>query len=140
MDRYSLSKAFRSLLITHLSVMATCSSMAEPVFDFQLPDIDVLLWIEIIYHCTHITLSPCSDFTNHYERNTSPKKLFTIAWNQKMYRLLFHGNKESPWGLEWLEGLPAWHRWSITVNCVSAAVLTCKLCSQNRSSGPWCHI
>ncbi len=29
--------------------MATCSSMAEPVFvDFQLPDIDVLLWMEII--------------------------------------------------------------------------------------------
>lgn len=27
----------------HLSVMATCSSMAEPVLDFQLPDMEVLL-------------------------------------------------------------------------------------------------
>lgn len=27
----------------NLSVMATCSSMAEPVLDFQLPDIEVLL-------------------------------------------------------------------------------------------------
>lgn len=31
------------LLNTYLSVMATCSSIAEPVFVFQLPDIDVLL-------------------------------------------------------------------------------------------------
>lgn len=31
------------LVNTHLSVMATCSSIAEPVLVFQLPDIDVLL-------------------------------------------------------------------------------------------------
>lgn len=31
------------LFNTHLSVMATCSSIAEPVLVFQLPDIDVLL-------------------------------------------------------------------------------------------------
>lgn len=35
--------AFISLNNTHLSVMATCSSIAEPVLVFQLPDIDVLL-------------------------------------------------------------------------------------------------
>lgn len=29
--------------IHYLSVMAICSSMAEPVFAFQFPDIDVLL-------------------------------------------------------------------------------------------------
>lgn len=29
--------------LPHLSVMATCSSMAEPVLDFQLPDMEVLL-------------------------------------------------------------------------------------------------
>lgn len=30
-------------VLSHLSVMATCSSMAEPVLVFQLPEIDVLL-------------------------------------------------------------------------------------------------
>lgn len=35
-----------SFLNTHLSVMATCSSIAEPVLVFQLPDIDVLLGCE----------------------------------------------------------------------------------------------
>lgn len=44
--------------VSYRSVMATCSSMAEPVLAFQFPEMDVLLWQSTRIRDASATLLP----------------------------------------------------------------------------------